>query len=87
MSGTPRSLSDPDCAAPVGNSAYVSVASSNTLNVSGGGLFLLGGGGLARVDGRLRLVEGLAMPRDEDEFALSCYNTLTCWIDLDRLLA
>jgi hypothetical protein len=45
------------------------------------------GGGLARVDGRLRLVEGLAMPRDEDEFALSCYNTLTCWIDLDRLLA
>jgi hypothetical protein len=45
------------------------------------------GGGLGRVDGRLRLVEGLAMPRDEDEFALSCYNTLTCWIDLDRLLA
>jgi hypothetical protein len=45
------------------------------------------GGGLARVDGRLRLVEGLALPRDEDEFALSCYNTLTTWVDLDRLLA
>jgi UDP-N-acetylglucosamine pyrophosphorylase len=29
------------------------------------------GGGLARVDGRLRLVESLAMPRDEDEFALT----------------
>jgi hypothetical protein len=45
------------------------------------------GGGLARVDGRVRLVEGLAMPREEDEFHLSCYNTLTTWIDLDRLLA
>ena len=28
------------------------------------------GGGLARVDGRVRLVEGLAMPREEDEFGL-----------------
>ena len=45
------------------------------------------GGGLARVDGRPRLVEGLAMPREEDEFDLSFYNTLTTWIDLDRLLA
>jgi hypothetical protein len=45
------------------------------------------GGGLARVDGRVRLVEGLAMPREEDEFKLSYYNTLTTWIDLDRLLA
>ena len=44
------------------------------------------GGGLARVDGRLRLVEGLAMPREEVEFALSYYNTMTTWIDLDRLL-
>lgn len=43
------------------------------------------GGGLARVDGRLRLVEGLAMPREEDEFALTYYNTLTTWIDLDGL--
>jgi hypothetical protein len=45
------------------------------------------GGGLARVDGRLRLLEGLALPREEDEFALSYYNTLTTWIDIDRLLA
>ncbi|HVT74648.1 MAG TPA: UTP--glucose-1-phosphate uridylyltransferase [Lacunisphaera sp.] len=45
------------------------------------------GGGLARVIGRLRLVEGLALPREEDEFGLTWYNTNTCWIDLDRLLA
>jgi len=44
------------------------------------------GGGLARVDGRARLVEGLAFPREEDEFALSYYNTLTSWVDIDRLL-
>jgi hypothetical protein len=45
------------------------------------------GGGLARVDGRVRLVEGLALPREEDEFALTYYNTLTTWVDIDRLLA
>jgi hypothetical protein len=45
------------------------------------------GGGLARIDGRLRLVEGLALPREEDEFALTFYSTNTCWIDIDRLLA
>ena len=44
------------------------------------------GGGLARVNGRVRLVEGLAMPREETEFALSYYNSMTTWIDLDRLL-
>ncbi|MBO0701203.1 MAG: UTP--glucose-1-phosphate uridylyltransferase, partial [Zavarzinella sp.] len=44
------------------------------------------GGGLARVDGRVRLVEGLAMPREELEFGLSFYNTLTTWVDIDRLL-
>ena len=44
------------------------------------------GGGLARVNGQVRLVEGLAMPREEDEFALSYYNSNTCWIDIDRLL-
>jgi hypothetical protein len=44
------------------------------------------GGGLGRVDGRLRLVEGLAMPRVEDEFKLSYYNSMTTWIDLDFLL-
>lgn len=45
------------------------------------------GGGLARVDGHLRLVEGLALPREEDEFGLSYYNTNTFWIQIDPLLA
>jgi hypothetical protein len=45
------------------------------------------GGGLARVDGRVRLVEGLALPREEEEFALSFYNSNTCWIHLDKMLA
>jgi hypothetical protein len=45
------------------------------------------GGGLARVNGRPRLVEGLAMPREEDEFRLRFYNTLSTWIDVDRLLS
>lgn len=45
------------------------------------------GGGLARVDGQPRLLEGLAMPREADEFALSYYNTLTSWVSIDRLLA
>ncbi len=44
------------------------------------------GGGLARVNGRPRLVEGLAMPREEDEFALSYYNSMTTWIDIHKLL-
>ena len=44
------------------------------------------GGGLARVDGRLRLVEGLAMPREESEFVLSYYNSLTTWLSIDALL-
>jgi hypothetical protein len=45
------------------------------------------GGGLARADGRLRLIEGLAMPRERDEFALTYYNTGTMWLDVDRVLA
>ncbi|MBC8002876.1 MAG: UTP--glucose-1-phosphate uridylyltransferase, partial [Opitutaceae bacterium] len=45
------------------------------------------GGGLARVNGRVRLVEGLAMPREEEEFKLTYYNSMTTWIDLDQLLA
>jgi hypothetical protein len=45
------------------------------------------GGGLARVDGRVRLLEGLSVPREEDEFALSYYNSLTTWIDIKKLLA
>jgi hypothetical protein len=45
------------------------------------------GGGLARVDGQVRLVEGLALPREEIEFALSYYNTGTSWVNIDALLA
>jgi hypothetical protein len=45
------------------------------------------GGGLARVDGRVRLIESLAMPREDDEFKLTYYNSMTTWITIDRLLA
>ncbi len=45
------------------------------------------GGGLARVNGRTRFVEGLAMPSEEAEFALTYYSSNTAWIDLDQLLA
>ncbi|UCH80287.1 MAG: UTP--glucose-1-phosphate uridylyltransferase [Nitrospiraceae bacterium] len=45
------------------------------------------GGGLARVNGKLRLMEGMALPREEDEYKLSFYNTLTNWITIDPLLA
>jgi len=45
------------------------------------------GGGLARVDGHVRLVEGLALPNEEIEFELSYYNSSTSWIDVDQMLA
>jgi hypothetical protein len=45
------------------------------------------GGGLARVNGRPRIVEGLAMPREEDEFGLSYYSSMTTWISVEKLLA
>jgi hypothetical protein len=44
------------------------------------------GGGLARVDGRARLIEGLALPSEELESRLRYYNSATYWIDVDRLL-
>lgn len=44
------------------------------------------GGGLAKVNGHVRLLEGLAQPRESDEFKLRFYNSLTTWIDVDRLL-
>ncbi len=44
------------------------------------------GGGLARVNGRVRLVEGLALPREDVEFSLSYYNTMTTWIGINALL-
>src|SRR6185312_3228879 len=45
------------------------------------------GGGLARVNGHVRLVEGLALPSEDLEFSLSYYNSNTAWIDIDRFLA
>lgn len=45
------------------------------------------GGGLARIDGHLRLIEGLALPREEVEFNLSYYNSNTFWLDIDQILA
>ena len=44
------------------------------------------GGGLARVGGRVRILEGLAAPREDTEFQLRYYNSLTTWVDIDRLL-
>lgn len=44
------------------------------------------GGGLARVNGNVRLLEGLAQPREEDELNLSYYNSMTTWIQIDPLL-
>jgi len=45
------------------------------------------GGGLARADGHVRLIEGLALPREEIEFTLSYYNSNTAWLEIDGLLA
>jgi hypothetical protein len=45
------------------------------------------GGGLARIDGRVRLIEGLALPSEEIESHLSWYNSATYWIDIDQLLS
>ena len=45
------------------------------------------GGGLASVDGRIRLVEGLALPSEDTEFRLSYYNSNTCWLSIDALLS
>jgi galactokinase/mevalonate kinase-like predicted kinase len=45
------------------------------------------GGGLARVGGRPRIVEGLALPREDDESKLTYYNSLTTWASIDGVLA
>ena len=45
------------------------------------------GGGLARIDGRPRLIEGLALPHEEIEFNLTYYNSNTFWVDIDQVLA
>ena len=45
------------------------------------------GGGLAKVNGKIRMLEGLAQPREEDELNLSYYNSMTTWIQIDEFLA
>ena len=45
------------------------------------------GGVLARVDGRLRIVEAGALPRPEDEALFTYYNSLTTWINIDEFLS
>jgi UDP-N-acetylglucosamine pyrophosphorylase len=45
------------------------------------------GGGLAKIDGKIRLIEGLALPNDHIEFGLSYYNTNNTWVDIDKLLS
>ena len=45
------------------------------------------GGGLAKVNGHNRIIEGLALPREECEFDLSWYNTLTNWVSIPGLLS
>lgn len=44
------------------------------------------GGGLARVNGRVQLIEGLALPHEAIEFDLSTYNSSTTWVEIDALL-
>ena len=45
------------------------------------------GGGLAKIDGKVRLVEGLSLPDEKIEFDLTYYNTSTYWINIDGLLS
>lgn len=45
------------------------------------------GGGLAKINGQMRLIEGLALPDEKIEFKLSFYNSNTFWINIDKLLA
>jgi hypothetical protein len=45
------------------------------------------GGGLAKINGQMRLIEGLALPDEKIEFDLSYYNTNTFWIDIEKLLS
>lgn len=44
------------------------------------------GGGLAKINGQIRLIEGMALPDEKIEFDLSYYNSNTFWIDIDLLL-
>jgi len=41
---------------------------------------------LARINERLRLIEGLALSDEKIEFELSYYNSSTTWVDINQLL-
>jgi UDP-N-acetylglucosamine pyrophosphorylase len=45
------------------------------------------GGGLAKINGQIRLIEGMALPDEKIEFNLSYYNTNTFWISIYKLLS
>ena len=44
------------------------------------------GGGLARINGKPQLVEGLCLPTEEEEYKLTYYNSMTTWISIPQLL-
>ena len=44
------------------------------------------GGGLAKINGKIALIEGMALPVEEDEFKLTYYNSLSNWVTIDSLL-
>ncbi len=44
------------------------------------------GGGLALVNSRPRLIEGMALPREDLGLELTFYNSNTFWVDIDRML-
>ncbi len=44
------------------------------------------GGGLAKINGKIRLIEGLALPDDRIEFELTYYNSNSFWVNIDKLL-
>lgn len=44
------------------------------------------GGGLAKINGKVRLIEGLALPNDRIEFDLTYYNSNNTWLNINNLL-
>jgi len=45
------------------------------------------GGFLARVNGKVRLVEAMALPRETNHLRLEYYNSLSCWLSIDPFLS
>ncbi len=44
------------------------------------------GGGLAKVNGKVRLLEGLSQPNEKCELGLSYYNSNSCWINIEKFM-